>query len=160
MATGYGGTYRGSVVSVDDPQMESRLSVLVPEIFGTDAVWARPSRPAGDVAIPAVGDDVWVSFEHGDSDYPVWEPSVADDRSQDAPSGYIGKYRAIVVDDSDPQMEKRLQVSVPEVLGDAQLWATPGLLVGPDDPLPTIGTEVWVEFEHGDPSYPVWVGTG
>jgi hypothetical protein len=106
-----------------------------------------------------VGEEVWVSFEHGDSDYPVWEPTVTDDRTQDATAGYVGKFRAVVVDDADPLGQDRLQVTVPEIAGDAPLWAAAGIVVGGDVPMPAVGVEVWVEFEHGDPSYPVWVGT-
>jgi Type VI secretion system/phage-baseplate injector OB domain len=146
-------------MDADDPLMEGRLRVLVPEVLGSDAVWARPSVPPGGMSRPVPGDDVWVSFERGDTDYAVWEPSVSDDRNEDATTGYIGKYRAIVVDDADPLQQGRLQVSIPEVTGDSCPWATPGLFLGPDDPVPQVGADVWVEFEQGDPLYPVWVGT-
>jgi hypothetical protein len=36
--TGYGGTYRGTVIDNADPLMESRLRVLVPEISGSEGV--------------------------------------------------------------------------------------------------------------------------
>jgi uncharacterized protein involved in type VI secretion and phage assembly len=77
-------------------------------------------------------------------------------------SRYFGKYRGTVADNSDPTARGRLQVRVPAVLGDLTVWAMPcvpyaGAGVGFYS-LPEPGTGVWVEFEGGDPSYPIWVG--
>ena len=55
---------------------------------------------------------------------------------------------------------------VPDVLGLVpSTWAEPCVpLAGPTGPpmgvylVPPIGAGVWVEFEHGDPDYPIWVG--
>lgn len=75
---------------------------------------------------------------------------------------YLGKYRGQVVDNQDPTKRGRLQVIVPQVLGTTQVWALPcvpyagaaaGLYAMPD-----VGTGVWVEFEAGDASHPIWVG--
>lgn len=60
----------------------------------------------------------------------------------------------------------RLMLSVPDVLGLVpSTWAEPCVpLAGPTGPpmgvymVPPIGAGVWVEFEQGDPSYPIWVG--
>ncbi|HEX9260030.1 MAG TPA: phage baseplate assembly protein V [Acidimicrobiales bacterium] len=154
MTTGYGGTYRGVVIDDADPLGQMRLKVRVPEVFGEDVdMWARASRSGGST--PAVGDLVWVSFEHGDSDYPVWENEGADDRGPDR--GFVGKFHGVVVSNDDPMGERRLEVTVPEVLGDAWAWAAASSEVSDVD-LPEVGTSVWIEFEEGDPAYPRWVG--
>ena len=71
--TGYTGTYRGSVVDDADPLQQNRLLVVVPEIYGDASAWALSSLPPGDTApLPGVGDVVWVSFEGGDAEYPIW----------------------------------------------------------------------------------------
>ena len=76
---------------------------------------------------------------------------------------HYGKYRGTVANNVDPQQMGRLQVSVPAILGDGQLsWAMPcvpyaGSQVGFYS-LPASGAGVWVEFEAGDPSYPIWSG--
>jgi uncharacterized protein involved in type VI secretion and phage assembly len=55
-----------------------------------------------------------------------------------------------------------LQVRVPQVLGDVSVWAQPCVpYAGPQlgwYTMPEIDTGVWVEFEAGDPSYPIWTG--
>lgn len=76
---------------------------------------------------------------------------------------YYGKYRGLVVNNIDPNRMGRLQVSCPRVLGESVLsWAMPcvpfaGLQEG-FYMLPTIGSNVWVEFEEGDPDRPIWTG--
>lgn len=76
---------------------------------------------------------------------------------------FWGKYRGLVVDNEDPMMLGRLQVSVPQVLGEVlTAWAMPcvpyaGLEVG-FCLVPPIDAAVWVEFEGGDPDYPIWAG--
>ena len=79
------------------------------------------------------------------------------------PQRYLGKYRGTVLNNIDPQQIGRLLVQVPDV--EALLpssWAMPclpaaGLAEGYFH-VPPIGAGVWVEFEHGDPDYPIWTG--
>ena len=77
-------------------------------------------------------------------------------------SRFFGKYRGAVSDNADPSARGRLKVTVPAVLGDVAVWAMPcvpyaGAGVGLHL-LPEPETGVWVEFEGGDPSYPIWCG--
>jgi uncharacterized protein involved in type VI secretion and phage assembly len=79
---------------------------------------------------------------------------------------FVGKYRGVVTQNIDPMMRGRLLCIVPDVLGSVpSSWAEPCVpLAGPTGPpmgvylVPPIGAGVWVEFEHGDPSKPIWVG--
>lgn len=76
---------------------------------------------------------------------------------------HYGKYRGTVINNVDPMQKGRLQVQVPDVLGVAMSsWAMPCVpLTGPQMGtyfLPLIGSGVWVEFEGGDPDYPIWTG--
>jgi hypothetical protein len=76
---------------------------------------------------------------------------------------YYGKYRGLVIENIDPQQIGRVMVQVPDVLGvTPSSWALPcvpaagiqsGVFV-----VPPIGSQVWVEFEQGDPDYPIWTG--
>ena len=76
---------------------------------------------------------------------------------------YFGKYRGKVINNVDPRNCARLQVEVPAVLGEGrQSWALPcspyaGAAVG-FFALPPVGANIWVEFEAGDPDYPIWSG--
>ncbi|MGY3149402.1 uncharacterized protein involved in type VI secretion and phage assembly [Bradyrhizobium sp. USDA 3397] len=76
---------------------------------------------------------------------------------------FYGKYRATVVNNIDPMEIGRIQVIVPDV-SNVMLtsWAMPcapvgGLQMGLFT-VPPIAAGVWVEFEKGDPDYPIWVG--
>jgi uncharacterized protein involved in type VI secretion and phage assembly len=91
---------------------------------------------------------------------------LTDDLSQDLltwiKGHFFGKYRGTVSDNSDPTNRGRIKVKVPAVLGSVESWAMPcvpyaGQGVGFYS-LPASGTGVWVEFEAGDPSYPIWTG--
>ncbi|HEX8162191.1 MAG TPA: phage baseplate assembly protein V [Pyrinomonadaceae bacterium] len=76
---------------------------------------------------------------------------------------FYGKYRGIVMNNMDPSNQGRLQAMVPEVLGELPSgWAMPcapyaGTGAG-FYAIPPIGAGVWIEFEAGDVSRPVWVG--
>lgn len=78
-------------------------------------------------------------------------------------STFFGKYRGTVANNIDPLLQGRLQVNVPAVLGDGSLsWAMPcvpyaGSGVG-FHAIPPVGGNIWVEFEAGDPDYPIWSG--
>lgn len=76
---------------------------------------------------------------------------------------FFGKYRGSVENNVDPLQLGRLQVSVPAVLGEGTLsWAMPSVpFAGPGVgffALPPNRANVWVEFEGGDPDYPIWTG--
>ena len=79
---------------------------------------------------------------------------------------FFGKYRATVVNNIDPNQKGRLMLMIPDVLDlIPSTWAEPCVpLAGPTGPpmgvymVPPIGAGVWVEFEQGDPNYPIWVG--
>lgn len=79
---------------------------------------------------------------------------------------YFGKYRGTVVNSLDPEMRGRLQAIVPDVLNYVPTtWAEPcAPLAGPTGTsmgaylVPPMGTGVWIEFERGDPDYPIWAG--
>jgi hypothetical protein len=82
------------------------------------------------------------------------------------PRIFYGKYRGTVINNIDPMMRGRLLLEVPDVTGLVpSSWAEPCVpLAGPTGPpmgvymVPPIGAGVWVEFERGDPSKPIWVG--
>ena len=76
---------------------------------------------------------------------------------------YFGKYRGTVINNIDPMQMGRIQALVPDVLGDLpSSWAMPCLSVGGTQggmfTVPTIRSGVWIEFEQGDPDYPIWTG--
>ena len=72
------GKYRGTVVNTVDPELRARLQAIVPDVLGTQpTTWAMPAAPyagpqAGFVALPPVGAGVWIEFEQGDPDFPIW----------------------------------------------------------------------------------------
>lgn len=74
------GKYRGLVVDNQDPAKLGRLRVKVPSVLGNDVVtgWALPCVPYGGadnqgfLFIPEVNAGVWVEFEGGDLEFPVW----------------------------------------------------------------------------------------
>ena len=71
------GKYRGVVAENRDPLKLGRLAVLVPAISEEALRWALPAVPyagpkLGFYFIPPVGAHVWVEFEAGDVDYPIW----------------------------------------------------------------------------------------
>ena len=78
---------------------------------------------------------------------------------------YYGKYRGFVSDNADPEHRGRLRMTVPSVLGEEVTgWALPCLPFGglADQgffTVPEIGAQMWVEFEEGNISHPIWTGT-
>jgi len=74
------GKYRAFVVDNADPENRGRLRLQIPSALGKDVVsgWALPCLPYGGAAdqgfffIPEKDACVWVEFEMGDLDYPVW----------------------------------------------------------------------------------------
>lgn len=81
----------------------------------------------------------------------------------DGGNKFFGKYRGTVLNNADPMQTGRIQAQVPDVLGTTpSSWAMPcvplaGIQMGVYV-VPPVGAGVWVEFEQGDPDYPIWVG--
>ncbi len=76
---------------------------------------------------------------------------------------HYGKYRGRVTDNRDPKNLGRLKAKVPEVLGEVETgWALPAFPYSGDGegsyavPPPDAG--VWIEFEAGEVSRPIWSG--
>jgi hypothetical protein len=76
---------------------------------------------------------------------------------------YYGKYRGLVAENIDPEQIGRVLVQVPDLKGEIpSSWAMPcvpaaGIQAGCFI-VPPIGSQVWVEFEQGNPDYPIWTG--
>jgi hypothetical protein len=77
----YYGKYRGTVLNNIDPDQRGRLMLNVPDVLGLiPSSWAEPcvplagptGPPMGVYMVPPIGAGVWVEFEHGDVDYPIW----------------------------------------------------------------------------------------
>jgi uncharacterized protein involved in type VI secretion and phage assembly len=73
----YFGKYRGMVINNIDPMQMGRLMVQVPDISIIPSTWAMPCFPVtgkqmGVWVLPVIGSGVWVEFEQGNTDYPVW----------------------------------------------------------------------------------------
>ena len=74
----YFGKYRGVVLENADPMQMGRILAMVPDVSSLlPTSWCMPCVPgaglqAGLLAIPSIGAGVWVEFEQGDPDYPIW----------------------------------------------------------------------------------------
>lgn len=72
------GKYRGAVLNNVDPMQMGRVQVQVPDVLGIGiSSWAMPCVPiagkqSGAFMVPQIGAGVWVEFEQGDQDYPIW----------------------------------------------------------------------------------------
>jgi uncharacterized protein involved in type VI secretion and phage assembly len=72
------GLFRGEVVNNLDPLRLGRVQIKVPSVFGENPLtWAMPCEPytgagVGFFCIPPVGAKLWIMFERGDPEYPVW----------------------------------------------------------------------------------------
>jgi len=89
-------------------------------------------------------------------------PDMLDDLHMWIRSHFFGKYRGTVTDNNDTTSRGRLKVTVPAVLETLEVWAMPCVPYAGDSVgfyvLPENGSGVWVEFEGGDPSFPIWSG--
>ncbi len=72
------GKYRGTVLNNLDPMQIGRLTLQVPDVSALmPTSWAMPCFPfagmqTGMIALPQIGAGVWVEFEQGDPDHPIW----------------------------------------------------------------------------------------
>jgi uncharacterized protein involved in type VI secretion and phage assembly len=76
---------------------------------------------------------------------------------------FYGKFRGVVSDNADPNNLGRIRAKVPDVYGEEQSgWAMPSVPYAGKSVgffmIPPVDALVWMEFEHGDPDYPIWSG--
>ena len=79
------------------------------------------------------------------------------------PHKFYGKFRGVVTGNLDPLKLGRITASVPDVLGESDsTWALPCFPFASSGAgafaVPVNGAHVWIEFEQGDPGYPIWTG--
>ena len=75
----YFGVYKGVVCNIKDPEKRGRIKVTCPEVLGAtvESAWCDPCVPVaydggGDFCIPHIDETVWLMFQGGDSNKPVY----------------------------------------------------------------------------------------
>jgi uncharacterized protein involved in type VI secretion and phage assembly len=72
------GKYRGTVFNNVDPEQRGRIQAIVPDVTAVlPTSWALPCLPmagpqCGEISVPPIGASVWIEFEQGNRDYPIW----------------------------------------------------------------------------------------
>ena len=91
--TRFYGKYRGLVSENDDPDGLGRIKAEVPAVLGAEvSQWAMPCLPFagpkhGLALIPEVGDGVWIEFEAGNLNMPIWSGCWWADDQRPEPAG-------------------------------------------------------------------------
>lgn len=95
----YPGLYRGIVTLNVDPEFRGRLQLMIPDVLAfSPSTWAEPCSPLagptgppmGVYMVPPPGAGVWVMFEHGDVNRPVWLGCRYDNASNVPPLALAG----------------------------------------------------------------------
>jgi len=74
----YYGKYRGTVINNVDPMQIGRIQAMVPDVSNyIPTSFCMPCLPLagkqmGTYFVPQIGSGVWIEFEQGDPDYPIW----------------------------------------------------------------------------------------
>lgn len=123
----YFGKYRGTVVNITDPMGLGRIKAAVPDVFGAGtSSWALPAFPFaglnhGLILLPELGDNVWIEFEAGDPNYPIWTGGWFSGGS--VPGSNLGSRRMlktskgheILIDEASDRLEL-VHASGPEII--------------------------------------------
>lgn len=103
----YYGKYRAIVKDINDPERRGRIRVECPSVLGTYlSAWCEPCIPyatdfAGDFYVPPVNEAIWVEFEEGDPNKPIWNGGWYRPNSSPLPMHESAdKYRFIVFKDT------------------------------------------------------------
>lgn len=75
----YVGFYKGIVSNTNDPEKRGRIKCLIPDVLGgkIESAWCNPCVPVaydrgGDFCLPQKKETVWIAFEKGDPNFPVY----------------------------------------------------------------------------------------
>lgn len=112
--TVYYGKYKGIVTNVEDPERRGRIKLQIPSVLGDyTSAWCEPCFPyagdySGDYYVPSVNETVWVEFEEGKPDKPVWSGGWYKTDSSPLPTDTgVSDYRFIVFKDSVLRMGEK-----------------------------------------------------
>ncbi|MEW6371118.1 MAG: phage baseplate assembly protein V [Pseudomonadota bacterium] len=122
----YFGKYRGIVSDVDDPENRCRIRATVPALLGEHACgWALPAAPFGGdghglVMLPRVGSGVWIEFEAGRLDAPIWSGAWWASGQRPEPQGaalrvIVSEHGHKLVFDDDADELRLIHAGGPEV---------------------------------------------
>lgn len=110
--TQYFGKYRAKVVDVKDPEKRGRIRVMCPKVLGDyKSSWCEPCIPfayenGGDFHIPKLNDFVWVEFEEGDHNRPIWVGSLWTVNNTSLNTDYTVNTRVIEFDGGRVEMTR------------------------------------------------------
>ena len=130
MATNnYYGKYRAKVTDVADPEKRGRIRVMCPKVLGeAKSAWCEPCIPVaydlgGDYAIPKVDEFVWVEFEEGNSNKPIYTGGLWS--TNKSPShAYVVKNRLITWGDCKIEMNETPNKSIAISIGSSSILMT------------------------------------
>jgi hypothetical protein len=134
----YYGKYRGTVINNIDPEGRGRIQAIVPDVQGaTPLTYALPCMPlasikAGIHLVPIVGSAVWIEFEQGDPDYPIWTGCFwgqASELPSDASSGLPVSPSIIL----QTQGQHKLVISDVPGIGGIEIKSTTGASIKVND---------------------------
>jgi len=97
------GKYRGIATDTDDPKKQGRIRAKIPKVLGDfDCNWALPCSPhSGILFIPHAGDGVWIEFEEGDPNKPIWSGVWWSQSNTPARSAYQKQHKVIYATNGD-----------------------------------------------------------
>ena len=105
----YYGKYRAKVVDINDPEKRGRIRVMCPKVLREyKSAWCEPCIPiaydfGGDFALPKVNEFVWIEFESGDINKPIYTGGLWSKNKSPSPS-YSDKERLITWGDCKIEM--------------------------------------------------------
>lgn len=92
------GKYRAKVVDVKDPEFRGRIKVLCPKVYGDfKSPWCLPCSPfaldnKGFLFVPKLNEMIWIEFEEGDSELPIWVGGLWKEKSTPIPESDYNEY--------------------------------------------------------------------
>lgn len=138
LPTRYFGKYRGTVINNIDPLGIGRIQVLVPDVVTGLSTWAMPCLPWGGMqtgvfTVPLLQAGVWIEFEQGDPDYPIWTGCFWGSRSE-VPTTVQQVPPAVPALTVQTPLQNMLQISdLPGPSGGIQLRTTTGAMISVTD---------------------------
>jgi uncharacterized protein involved in type VI secretion and phage assembly len=103
MSGEFWGKYRGEVTDIQDPLLLGRVRARVPDVLGPgESGWALPCAPFGGggsglFALPKAGAAVWIEFEHGDPDRPIWSGCFWEAPTEVPPLLLVPPYKKVML---------------------------------------------------------------